>query len=118
MRYVNTQSALGDNFYDFWQRDPTLAKRQKPGLYRGGGRENYDQWVRNLESAEIDWLVIFRLHAQERYIAADREGFPIERTWAMDHPERFEGIVSGRAFELYRLQGTRSRPSRGAPSQP
>ena len=84
----------------------------------GSVRENYDQWVRNLESAEIDWLAIFRLHAQERYIAADREGFPIERTWAMDHPERFEGIVSGRAFELYRLQGTRSRPSRGALSQP
>jgi len=104
VRYVNTQGPLEDGFYDFWQRDQGLSMRQKPGLYRGGGRDDYDQWIRNLEAAEIDWLVVFRLHRQERYIAADREGFPIERMWATSHPERFRSIASGPTFVLYRFQ--------------
>jgi hypothetical protein len=109
VRYVNTQGPLEDGFYDFWQRDQGLSMRQKPGLYRGGGRDDYDQWIRNLEAAKIDWLVVFRLHRQERYIAADREGFPIERRWATSHPARFRNIASGPTFVLYRFQSIRSQ---------
>ena len=107
VRYVNTQGELDDGFYDFWRRDPKLATRQKPGLYRGGGRDDYDQWVRNLERAEIDGVVIFRLHKQERYLGVDDLGFPIERNWAMRHPARFERMASMPAFELYRFQSIR-----------
>lgn len=103
VRYVNTHGGLDDGFYDFWHRSQTLAHNQKPGLYRGQGRDDYDLWMRNLEVAEIDWLVVFRLHPQERYILADKEGFPIERGWARNHPRRFEMVASGPAFELYRL---------------
>ena len=104
VRYINTQGRLEDGFHDFWQRDRGLARRQKPGLYRGDGRDDYGQWIRNLEAAEIDWLVVFRLHSQERYLAASREGFPIEHSWAMNHPRRFESIQSGPMFELFRFR--------------
>jgi hypothetical protein len=104
VRYVNTQAASDDGFYDFWRRDPVRASRQKPGLYRGGARDDYSQWLENLEAAEIDWVLIFRLHGQERYIAADEAGFPIERSWADGHPARFESLAAGRAFALYRVR--------------
>ncbi len=105
VRYVNTQGELDESFYDFWERDPKLAKRQKPGFYRDGGRDDYGQWIRNLEAAEIDWVVIYRLHRQERYISHDEEGFPIERAWARTHPERFALLASGRTFALYHFRG-------------
>jgi hypothetical protein len=104
VRYVNTQGRIGDGFHDFWKRDRGLAARQKPGLYRGDGRDDYGQWIRNLEAAEIDLLVIFRLHSQEHYLAASRAGFPIEHSWAMNHPRRFESIAAGPMYELYRFR--------------
>jgi hypothetical protein len=107
VRYVNSQGPLEHGFHDFWQGDQNLATRQKPGLYRGGGRDDYNQWIRNLEAARIDWLLVFRLHSQERYIAASKEGFPIEHVWAMNHPRRFESIASGTTFELYRFRSIR-----------
>jgi hypothetical protein len=101
VRYVNTQGQLDAGFYDFWKREPRLAKQQKPGLYRGGGRDDYGEWIRNLEAAEIDWLLVLRLHPRERSVAADARGFPVERAWAVEHPRRFERIASEPAFELY-----------------
>jgi hypothetical protein len=57
-----------------------------------------------MEDAEIHLLVIFHLHSQERYVAASMEGFPIEHSWAMTHPRRFESIAAGPMFELYRFR--------------
>lgn len=115
VRYVNTQGTLEEGFYDFWQRDPRLFTRQKPGLYRGGGRDDYDHWARNLEAAKIDLLVIFRLHRGERYIATDEDGFPVERMWAMRHPTRFDPVVSDPAFELYRVRTSAEGTRENAP---
>lgn len=103
VRYVNTQGAPDDGFFDFFARDPRLADSQKPGFHRGAGRDDYARWVQNLELTERDWLIVFRLHRRERHIGSDRDGFPIERKWARAHPEQFEPLTSGPTFELYHV---------------
>jgi hypothetical protein len=109
--YCNTQGRAGDGFYEFWQRDPGPHPRYKPGLYRGA--DDYAVWLGHLTASRIEWLVIFALHPQERrYLWSTPEGFPIERVWARQHPERFERVFSGRSSEIYRLRPqNRSAPS-------
>ena len=43
-----------------------------------------------------------------RHNVADRDGFPIERVWADQHPEKFEPLYGTREgdpwFRLYRIR--------------
>jgi hypothetical protein len=101
--YCNTQGRAADGFYDFWQRDPGPHPRYKPGLYRGA--DDYGVWLGHLEAARIELLVIFALHPQERrYLWSTPDGFPVERVWARQHPERFERVFSGHSSEVYQLR--------------
>lgn len=99
--YVNTQGRVGDGFYDFWIRDRRRYPYHKPGIYRGS---DLAAWLRHLEQERIDVLVIFALHRSERRtIRSTPDGFPIEQTWARQHPERFEPVFAGREAEIYRV---------------
>ena len=109
VRYVNVQGGIDDGSFEFWQRNPQLARRQKPALYRGRG--DVETWLQNLRSSRAEWLLVFRLHPQERYIRFDTRGFPIERTWARANPDRFELVTAGATFELFRVLTADSEPA-------
>jgi hypothetical protein len=51
---------------------------------------SYGHWVENLRRQGIRILVVARANRYDgAYNLADEEGFPIERVWADEHPERF-----------------------------
>ena len=52
---------------------------------------DYDAWISNLRAAGIRLLVVARANAVDGpFNQAEPEGFPIERVWADEHPEKFE----------------------------
>jgi hypothetical protein len=106
--YVNVDEHQDWLMHDY-HRDARLRgegrwPNPRPGWDRQ--RPDYSSWVRNLESAGIQLLVVTRVNPSEgRHNVADPEGFPIERRWADSHPDQFE-LLYGQAehdpwFRLY-----------------
>jgi hypothetical protein len=118
--YVNVDEHRDWLLHDYHR----LARRRghgnwpnpRPGWDRE--RPDYDAWVRNLESAGIQLLVVTRVNTSEgSHNVADREGFPIERRWADSHPDRFEPLYGGAEhdpwFRLYRFRQSRTDSGAG-----
>ena len=111
VRYVNIDRHRDWLLHDYHAE--ALAKGQgrwpnpRPGWDRI--RPDYQAWLDNLDAERVQLLVVTRVNpAEGSHNVADREGFPIERSWADTHPDRFESLY-GRIendpwFRLYRLR--------------
>lgn len=85
VEYVNVAGSAEARVHEFQGGQATTAE---PAPYRRNAR--YETWIGNLDVRRIDWLFVSSLYPiVARTIAHDAEGFPIERTWADRHPERF-----------------------------
>ncbi len=106
---------LHDYHYAALERGQGNWPDSRPGWDRI--RPDLGAWLENLEAEGIQLLVVTRVNpAEGLYNLADSEGFPIERTWADSHPDRFELVYGGqendRRFRLYRLR-PRAAPGSG-----
>jgi hypothetical protein len=88
--YVNVAGAPGELLHDFGRRLPPPGRAATPesAPYRDGA--SFDVWWRNLRDAGADVLFVAALdEVVARNIAADADGFPVERAWADAHPAQF-----------------------------
>jgi hypothetical protein len=88
--YVNVAGALSDHLHDFGRRLPAGGRSAtpEPAPYRDGA--SFDVWLQNLRAAGAQVLFVAALDATvARNVAADDDGFPVERAWADAHPELF-----------------------------
>jgi hypothetical protein len=103
--YVNVAGQPADRLHDFARRLGTgPGTNPEPTLYREGA--TFDVWWRNLRSAAIEVLFIEKLHPiVRRNIDADSDGFPVERRWADEHPERFSLQYASASARVYAVAG-------------
>lgn len=101
VRHVAVAGAAGDQLHDFAARVPrSLAPSPEPAPDRAGA--TYDAWRANLRAAQRDVLFVAATYpGVRRAIAADADGFPIERAWADAHPEAFTLRFSSAAARVY-----------------
>ena len=67
---------------------PGRAATPESAPYRDGA--SFDVWWRNLRAARADVLFVAALdEIVARNVAADGDGFPVERAWADAHPAQF-----------------------------
>ena len=88
--YVNVAGAPGDRLHDFGRRSPPPGRTATPesAPYRDGA--TFDVWSRNLRAVRADVLFVAALdEIAARNVAADDDGFPVERAWADAHPAQF-----------------------------
>jgi hypothetical protein len=86
--YVNVAGAPGDRLHDFGRGTGARATTPEPAPYRDGA--DFERWLRNLRAAGADVLFVAALdEIVARNVAADADGFPIERAWADAHPALF-----------------------------
>ena len=88
--YVNVAGAPTDRLADFERRLPPPARAATPesAPYRDGA--SFDVWWHNLRAARADVLFVAALdEIVARNVAADGDGFPVERAWADAHPAQF-----------------------------
>jgi len=86
--YVNVAGAPGARLHDFDRRSGARAATPEPAPYRDDAR--FEVWLRNLRAARADVLFVAALdEVVARNVAADADGFPIERAWADAHPALF-----------------------------
>ncbi len=112
VRYININAHHDWLMHDFAREashaGKTLWDDPRPGWDRLPERADYEAWIRNMDSAGVQFLVVTRANPSEgRFNVADASGFPIERNWAELHPKRFEpvyGAAEGdRLFRIYRI---------------
>jgi 4-amino-4-deoxy-L-arabinose transferase-like glycosyltransferase len=106
VRYVNVAGEPGDGLHDFAARlGAGLGESPEPTLYREGA--SFDVWCRNLRAAGSEILFVQQEYPlMRRSIAADAEGFPVERRWADEHPERFSLLYASPAARVYAIAKT------------
>lgn len=88
--YVNVAGAAGNRLHDFGRRLPPPGRAATPesAPYRAGA--SFDVWWSNLRDVHADALFVAALdEIVARNIAADDDGFPVERAWADAHPAQF-----------------------------
>jgi 4-amino-4-deoxy-L-arabinose transferase-like glycosyltransferase len=99
VRYVNVAGPPEARLHDF-PRSPEPAANAEPAPYRDGAR--YETWLGNLRATRTEVLFVAALDPiVRRNIAADADGFPVERTWADAHPEQFRLRYASTAARVY-----------------
>jgi hypothetical protein len=100
VRYVNVAGGPDDRLHDFARRAPRAWADPEPAPYRDGAR--YDVWLANLRAARRDVLFVAALFPEVRAtIAADADGFPVERAWADAHADVFTLRYASPAARVY-----------------
>jgi hypothetical protein len=100
VRYVNVAGAPGDVLHDFARRTPARPAGSEPAPYRVGAR--YETWLANLRATRREVLFVAAVDPEvRRTIAADGDGFPVERAWADAHPEIFTPRFASPAARVY-----------------
>ena len=101
VRYVNVAGAPGDRLHDLTRGAPP-GDAPEPAPYRDGARP--DVWLRNLRAARTEVLFVAALYpGVRRTIAADADGFPVERAWADASPRLFRlrhASATARVYDL------------------
>ena len=100
--YVNVAGAPQDVLHDFARRLSPAGgpATPEPAPYRDGAE--FDTWLRNLRAARSEMLFIAAMFPiVQRNVAADGDGFPIERTWADAHPRLFALRFASPAARIY-----------------
>lgn len=102
--YVNVAGGPDDRLHDFARRlGAGPGSNPEPALYRDGA--TFDVWRRNLGLSGAKVLFICRLYPiVRRNVAADTDGFPIERSWADDHPGSFSLEYASPSARIYRIR--------------
>ena len=97
--YVNVSGAAGDRLHDFAAAARSGAE---PAPYRDGG--DAARWQENLRAAGTRVLFVAAMYPiVQRTIAADADGFPVERAWADARPDRFQLRYASPAARIYAL---------------
>jgi len=97
--YVNVAGAPGDRLHHF---GPPGDGTAEPAPYRRGA--NPDVWLANLRAARTTVLFVAAMDPiVRRTIAADADGFPIERAWADARPGSFTLVYSTPAARIYEV---------------
>ncbi|MDB5351836.1 MAG: family glycosyltransferase, 4-amino-4-deoxy-L-arabinose transferase [Planctomycetota bacterium] len=86
--------------------DPPVWDSPRPGWDRI--HPDYNAWLANLRARRIQFLVVAEANPFDGpFNIADTERFPIERSWADDHPELFELVYPRNSpdprMRIYRL---------------
>jgi hypothetical protein len=104
--YVNVAGAPAARLHDF----PAGAESgAEPAPYRDGA--DFATWSRNLRAAGASTLFVAAMYPiVRRTIAADADGFPVERAWADAHPDVFRLRYASPAARVYALA-----PAAGTP---
>src|SRR5262249_46961188 len=98
--YVNVAGAPGDRLHDF---GPPGDGTAEPAPYRRGA--SADIWLANLRAARTQMLFVGALYPiVRRTIAADADGFPIERAWADARPDIFHLRHASAAARVYAVE--------------
>jgi hypothetical protein len=105
VRHVHVAGAAGAQLHDVAARVPRPSfapPTPEPAPDRAGA--SYEAWRANLRAARRDVLFVAATYPQvRRVIAADADGFPIERAWADAHPEAFTLRFSSAAARVYEV---------------
>jgi 4-amino-4-deoxy-L-arabinose transferase-like glycosyltransferase len=97
VRYVNVAGAPGDRLHDFGAPGDGTAE---PAPYRRGA--SADVWLANLRTARTEVLFVSSLYpGVRRNIAADGDGFPVERAWADARPDAFYLLHASPTARVY-----------------
>jgi hypothetical protein len=66
----------------------------------GNYREHpdYDIWLINLKRRKAEYLFVYSLHQTKEVV------FPVEDTWAEDHPDRFSLVFSNPTIHIYKIK--------------
>jgi hypothetical protein len=104
--YVNVAGAPAARLHDFPARPTASAE---PAPYRDGA--DFATWTRTLRAARVSTLFVAAMYPiVRRTIAADADGFPVERAWADAHPDLFRLRYDSPAARVYAVA-----PAAGAP---
>lgn len=87
--FLNSRYQWG---YDFLSLHKNL---EAEGNYRA--EADYVVWLSNLFKRNADYLFIYSLHQTK-----ERE-FPLEDTWAREHPDKFIPVFSNETVRIYRI---------------
>ncbi len=104
--YVNVNRWRGFLMHRFHR---LVAERGEP--LADGTRPDWDRrepdraaWLANLSAAGVELLFVTTVNVRGGlHYVHDREGFPIERSWADGMPDRFQRLAWGRDWVLYRV---------------
>jgi hypothetical protein len=97
--YVNVAGGAGDRLHDF---PPGARAGAEPAPYRDGA--SAARWLDNLRAARAQVLFVAAMYPiVRRTIAADADGFPIERAWADARPDVFRLAYASPAARIYAL---------------
>jgi len=97
VRYVNVAGAPGDRLHDFRPRGDGTAE---PAPYRHGASP--EAWLANLRAARTQVLFVAALYpGVRRNVAADGDGFPVERAWADARPDTFHLLRATPTARIY-----------------
>ena len=97
VRYVNVAGAPGDRLHDFRPRGDGTAE---PAPYRHGASP--EAWLANLRAARTQVLFVAALYpGVRRNVAADGDGFPVERAWADARPDTFHLLRATTTARIY-----------------
>jgi 4-amino-4-deoxy-L-arabinose transferase-like glycosyltransferase len=100
VRYVNVAGAPAARLHDF--PPGAAATTAEPAPYRDGAR--FDVWLANLRAARAEVLFVAAMYPiVRRNVAADADGFPVERAWADAHPALFTLHYAGAAARVYAI---------------
>jgi hypothetical protein len=111
VRYVNIDRHRDWLLHDYHRaaraRGQGTWRNSRPGWDRL--RPDFPAWLANLDAEGIQFLVLTRVNTDGgSHNIADPEGFPIERSWAASHPDRFEILYGEKErdpwFRLYRVR--------------
>ena len=98
--YVNVAGAPADRLHDF---GPPGDGTAEPAPYRRGA--NAATWLANLRATDTHVLFVAALDPiVRRTIAADADGFPVERAWADARPDVFRLRYASGAARVYAVE--------------
>lgn len=121
VQYINVDRHTGWMPHDYHLAQPPEKRRwpdPRPTWERLS--PDYSAWLANLEAKHIDLIVTARANPNEGNLNPfDSKGFPIERTWMMEHPDRFEPVYGVREndpeMQIFALIPSKTAPPRPMP---
>jgi hypothetical protein len=110
VQYVNIDAHRGWLMHDYQRRAAHEGAPTWPNPWPSWDRlhPDYDAWLTNLRAEGIQLLVVASMNRPLGALPdADRDGFPIERHWAEQHPESFAavyGVDRDPKFRIFRVR--------------
>jgi hypothetical protein len=106
IQYVNIDAHRGWLMHDYQRRAAAEGAPTWPNPWPSWDRQHpdYDAWMTNLRAEGIQLLVVASMnHPRGALPDVDRDGFPIERRWAEEHPESFAAVYRDDRYPKFRI---------------